>query len=116
MSASHFLGIAIFGMVGTVALYVITGPEAGPIMTCDPATQLQKGMAPAQVRELCGEPKSSDETEVDWYPLRGDTRDNKESRRDYAWRYGSVMSRTRNVNLYFRRGVLDSVQIYGDYK
>lgn len=99
--------------------YVLAGflfTQPGPIMACDPATQLRQGMKPAEVEALCGKPDNTSQYDADWYPLRGDTRENKDQRREFTWRYGSITSRTRNVNLYFRRGVLDSVQIFGDYK
>jgi Protein of unknown function (DUF2845) len=79
-----------------------------PIMTCDPAT-LRKGMPKAEVIEVCGEP--ADQSRETWYPLSGDKRDEK-----VVLVYGSILSHTHNVNLYMRGGVLDSVQIYGDYK
>lgn len=110
----RYLFVIVFGLAGSLGAYFLFH-EKLPIMTCDPTT-LTKGMTKEQVIAACGEPNNSNEHGKDWYPLSGDTRERKETRRNIQMVYGSIWDDKYRVNLYIRNGVLDSVQIYGDYK
>lgn len=86
-----------------------------PIMNCDPAA-LTSGMTKDQIIKLCGKPDDIHTQGVDWYPLDGQTRDNKHPHTNETLSYGNIWNDKHHVHLYLKDGQLEDAQIYGDYK
>jgi hypothetical protein len=108
------LFIAIFGTLGAIGRHIDDLPPAPP-MKCDPWA-LKPQMSEFAVIQMCGDPArinppSRDEN-VYRYPLLGDKPTDPPrpaTARDRTFVYW--LAKTQKVNLYFKAGWLESVQI-----
>lgn len=95
--------LAFLSAVAVVSLTLLIATEWKPFadFKCDPRA-LKKDMPRAEVIAVCGEPDSSNISE---YPLYGK---GPSEQAVYGRNLGG-----RNFNLYFEKGRLDAVQMFG---